>query len=178
MAYDFTSITQDFSNQGTRNEVRMRVVNFFSNEQPGQGSENAAARYRYYVETLNDGNRVYLVRPANLHYGFDFQIHVENMNYAEEGKKRNNMPKHDNLHFDLLLKKEKDPQMYQKLYSLLKKIYECNEITNDEINSISFIVGYPVDHVIKIMKWFFIEQDIRYWNYSGRNMPWSIVPLP
>ena len=178
MAYDFTSITKYFSNQGTRNEVRMRVVNYFSNEQHGQGKENEAARYRYYVETLKDGNRVYLVRPANKHYGFDFQIHVENMNYAEEGKNRNSMPKHDHLQADLLLKKEKNPQSYMNLYNLLKKVYECNEISADEINSITFSVGYPVDHVVKIMKWFFIEQDIRYWNYSGRDMPWGIVPLP
>ena len=178
MAYEFTSITKYFSNQGPRNELRLRVVDYFSKESPGEGKKDKASRFRYYVETLSDGNRVYLVRPANLHYGFDFQIHVENMNYAQPNKKRNTMPKHDNLHEDLLQKKEKAPQMYKNLYNLLKKVYECNEITDDEINSLSFSVGYPVDHVVKIMKWFFIEQDIRYWNYSGRDMPWGIVPLP
>jgi hypothetical protein len=29
--------------------------------------------------------------------------------------------------------------------------------------------GYPVDMVLKLIKWFFIEQDINYWNVSGRN---------
>lgn len=156
----------------------MRVVNCFSNEQPGIGREDYASRYRYYVETLQDGNRIYIVRPANLHYGFDFEIHVENTNYAESGKRIKTMPSHENLNTDLLLKKASSPQMYVKLYDLLIKVYECNEVTDEEINEISFSVGYPVDHDIKVMKWFFIEQDIRYWNYSGRDMPWGIVPLP
>lgn len=26
---------------------------------------------------------------------------------------------------------------------------------------------------IKTLKWLFIEQDIRYWNYSGRDMLWK-----
>lgn len=30
--------------------------------------------------------------------------------------------------------------------------------------------GFPMDLIFKTSKWFFIEQDIRYWNYSGRNM--------
>ena len=32
--------------------------------------------------------------------------------------------------------------------------------------------------VVKVVKWFFIEQDIRYWNHSGRDMTWGIVPEP
>jgi hypothetical protein len=32
--------------------------------------------------------------------------------------------------------------------------------------------------IIKTIKWLFIEQDIRYWNYSGRDMLWSGVPKP
>ena len=32
------------------------------------------------------------------------------------------------------------------------------------------MIGRPVEMLLKVIKWFFIEQDIRYWNYSGRNM--------
>ena len=63
-------ITHYFSNEGTRNEVRKRVVEKLFKEEPGMGTKNAASRYKY--------------------------------------------------------------------------------------------------HVVKVFKWFFIEQDIRYWNYSGR----------
>ena len=45
-------ITHNFSNEGTRNEVRMRVVELLSTEDPGTGNGNNATRYTYYVETL------------------------------------------------------------------------------------------------------------------------------
>ena len=41
-----------------------------------------------------------------------------------------------------------------------------------------FESGFAVDHILKTIKWLFIEQDIRYWNYSGRYMTWGIVPEP
>ena len=169
-------ITQFFSNEGTRNEVRMRVVNKLSEELPGTGKSDLASRYTYYVETLKDGNRVYLQRPANLHNGFDFLVCVENTNYATQGKRKRNYPKHKDLNNDLLLKRSENKEMYNQLYDILHKIYSCHDVDESEYKHISFVSGLPVDHIIKTIKWLFIEQDIRYWNYSGREMTWSIVP--
>lgn len=169
-------ITQFFSNEGTRNEVRLRVVNALSLETPG--SSNETERYTYYVENLSDGNRVYLRRPANLHFGFDFLVCVENTNYAKAGERRRNYPKHDDLGADLQAKKDENPEMYKKLYVLLKKVYECHDISEDDMKNIHFSSGLAIDHILKTIKWLFIEQDIRYWNYSGRNMTWGIVPEP
>lgn len=98
-------ITKWFSNKGSRNEVRQRIIDVFIKEDPGKGSRDNASRYIYYVETLSDGNRVYLERPANLHNGFDFLIRIENANYALPSQKRRNSPKHDDLTQDLKLKK-------------------------------------------------------------------------
>lgn len=169
-------ITQFFSNEGSRNDVRMRVVAALAEESPGTGSGDDASKYIYYVETLRSGDRVYLQRPANLHNGFDFLVCVENANYAEPGNRRRNFPKHDDLGNDLVLKKSHDPEMYKKLYDLLRRIYECHDVSDDEMDAIVFDVGLPVDHILKAIKWLFIEQDIRYWNYSGRNMTWGLVP--
>ena len=169
-------ISTFFSNEGSRNDVRMRVVNFFSKEEPGEGKKDEASRYIYYVENLKDGNRIYLQRPANLHNGFDFLICVENTNYAELGKRSQNSPRHEDIGKDLQDKTEENEEEYSKLYSLLTKVFDCHDITDEEIENISFSRGLPVDHVIKVLKWMFIEQDIRYWNYSGRNMTWQIVP--
>lgn len=169
-------ITQFFSNEGSRNDVRMRVVAALAEESPGTGSGDYASKYIYYVETLRSGDRVYLQRPANLHNGFDFLVCVENANYAEPGNRRRNFPKHDDLGNDLVLKKSHDPEMYKKLYDLLRRIYECHDVSDDEMDAIVFDVGLPVDHILKAIKWLFIEQDIRYWNYSGRNMTWGLVP--
>lgn len=171
-------ITYNFSNQGTRNEVRMRLIEKFSQEEPGEGGKELASRYIYYVETLSDGNRVYLKRPANLHNGFDFLVCVENFNYATNGQKRRNFPKHDDLRLDLENKKQENHKMYKKLYDLIYKIYNCEDLKDDDMKNIYFNNGLSVDHILKTIKWLFIEQDIRYWNYSGRKMTWSIVPQP
>ena len=167
-----------FSNEGSRNEVRMRVVDVFSKEIAGVGKGVSSSRYIYYVETLKSGDRVYLQRPANLHNGFDFLVCVENTNYASKGKRRRNFSKHDDLKEDLKKKKKENHKMYAKLYVLLEKVYECHDVDDDEMENISFKKGLPVDHILKTIKWLFIEQDIRYCNYSGRDMTWSIVPSP
>lgn len=169
-------ITQFFSNEGGRNEVRLRVVSAFSTEAPGTGRRADASQYIYYVERLGSGDRVFLKRPANLHNGFDFLVCVENTNYAAPGERRRNFPRHEDLAKDLQKKKAQNPDMYQRLYTLLKKVFDCHDVSDEEMAEITFDVGLPVDHILKTIKWLFIEQDIRYWNYSGRNMTWDIVP--
>ena len=66
--------------------------------------------------------------------------------------------------------------MYARLYVVLKKVYNCQDVADCEMEGIHFEIGLSVDHILKTIKWLFIEQDIRYWNYSGRNMTWSIIP--
>lgn len=174
--YGVTEITYFFSNEGTRNDVRMRVINKLAEEISGTGKGKNASRYIYYVEQLEDGNRVYLQRPAYLHNGFDFLVCVENTNYAPMDHPIRNYPKHEDLRADLVLKKLSDPIMYNRLYDLLLMVYECHDVYPNEYADIHFTVGLPVDHILKTIKWLFIEQDIRYWNYSGREMTWGIVP--
>ena len=169
-------IAMFFSNAGSRNEVRMRVINALASEAPGTGRGDNASKYTYFVETLSSGDRVYLQRPANLHNGFDFLVCVENANYALPGKRRRNYPKHEDLEADLQAKKEENSEMYVRLYALLKRVFECEDVSDEEMKEIHFKSGLPIDHILKAIKWLFIEQDIRYWNYSGRNMTWRIVP--
>ena len=86
-----THITENFSNQGTRNEVRKRVIEKFMKEKPGTGKKEKASWYNYYVETLSDGSRIFLTRPAWKKSGFDFVIRVENVDFSVgDGKKRDN----------------------------------------------------------------------------------------
>ena len=169
-------ITWNCSNEGTRNEVRMRVIKKFSIEEPGTGKGDKASGYRYFVETLQNGDRVYLDRPANLHNGFDFLVCVENTNYAPKNKRLRRAPKHDDLHEDLKKKRKENLVEYEKLYNMLEKVFNCKDVTDSEIKKVKLNVGLSPEHVIKVMKWLFIEQDIRYWNYSGRKMTWDIVP--
>ena len=89
-------IEKFFSNYGTRNEVRERVIAEFLKEAPGTGNGENQSKYLYFVETLKDGNRIYLERPANLHNGFDFLINVENINFSTTNRIKYN-PSHDNI---------------------------------------------------------------------------------
>jgi len=177
--YKHNEITIHFSNEGTRNEVRKRVIDKLFKEEPGIGTGEDASRYYYYVETLSTGDRIYLQRPANLHNGFDFLICVENQNYNKEGGRKRNYPKHEDLIADLQMKKSSNHEMYIKLYELIKNIYECHDVSDMEIAKVKFETGLATDHIVKVFKWFFIEQDIRYWNYSGRMKTWKeVVPKP
>lgn len=165
-----------FSNEGTRNQVRMRVVHKLAKEEPGTGNKQNASRYIYFVEALSSGDRIYLQRPANLHNGFDFLVCVENTNYSEPGLRKRKSPTHNDLAIDLAAKKAENAQEYARLFILLKKVFECHDVTDQEMTGFHFNTGLPVDHILKTIKWLFIEQDIRYWNYSGRYMTWSIIP--
>lgn len=164
-----------FSNEGNRNDVRKRVIACFMNEDPSTGAGADSSKYTYYVETLADGNRVYLTRPAFLNKGFDFVIRVENADYGHKGPYKN-APSHKDISIDLEEKKKENPEMYKKFYDLLKKVFECHDVTVAEYSTIHFECGLTPEHILKVIKWLFIEQDIAYWSYSGRNMTWGLVP--
>ena len=162
-----------FSNEPDRNTVRMRVVHKFSEEPPGLGKDALASRFKYYVEELNQGRRVYLRRPANLHNGFDFVVHVEGVNFNREGGRAKSNPAHEDIIVDLAAKKAENQELYGRLFQLLERVYNCENVDLAEANELEFASGYPSDLIIATAKWLFIEQDIRYWNYSGREMFWN-----
>ncbi|TWH83632.1 DNA adenine methylase [Sedimentibacter saalensis] len=166
-------ITILFSNNGSRNEVRMRVVEQFASEVCGKGSGELASRYTYYVETLINGDRIYLRRPANLHNGFDFLVCIENINFSTLGQRYRNYPKHEDIISDLSLKKKFEPNLYKELFELMKQVYNCNDLIINDYQKLNFKTGFTTELILKTLKWLFIEQDIRYWNYSGRDMLWN-----
>lgn len=151
----------------------MAVVAKLSEELPGKGKKELANRYTYYVETLLDGTRIYLRRLGYLHNGFDFDVCVENYNFNPNGRKRN-YPKHEDILSDLKAKKLEDNAKFKELFSIIKLAYECRKI-DEAAMRIEFNKGYSSELIIKALKWLFIEQDIRYWNYSGRDMLWGTI---
>lgn len=153
---------------GDRNSTRKLVVQAFLVEEPGGGKGTLTSRCRYNVETLRDGRRVYLTRPAWLKNGFDFLIHLEGTVFANG----HDNPSHNDILGDLAAKHGADPQSYRRLHEALRRVHPCEDPENilGEYADVSFGSGLPVGAILKTVKWFFIEQDIRYWNYSGRNM--------
>ena len=161
-------------NIGSRNDIRMKVVNEFAKEEPGLGKNDLASQYTYYVESLNDNRKIYLKRPAYLHNGFDFVVCVEGINFNPSGRRRD-YPTHDDILDDLKEKYYEDPKKYEILFVALSATHACTYIDLELIYSLHFKTGFPCDLLIKTLKWLFIEQDIRYWNYSGRDMLWKQI---
>ncbi len=126
-----------FSNEGSRNDVRKRVIACFMEEEPGIGTGCDSSKYTYYVETLAEGNRVYLTRPAFLNKGFDFVIKVENADYGHKGPHKN-APTHKDISIDLEEKKKENPEMYEKLYVLLKKNIRMSRRRRNRVFRITF----------------------------------------
>ena len=161
-------------NIGSRNDIRMKVVNEFAKEEPGLGKNDLASQYTYYVESLNDNRKIYLKRPAYLHNGFDFVVCVEGINFNPSGRRRD-YPTHDDILDDLKEKYYEDPKKYEILFVALSATHACTYIDLELIYSLHFKTGFPCDLLIKTLKWLFIEQDLRYGNYSGRDMLWKQI---
>ena len=166
----YCQIRYNFSNVGSRNDVRSKVVNYFLMELPGNGQGADASRYDYLVANLIAGNNVILTRPANKKNGFDFLIRVSNINFNPSGRARD-YPKHEEILQDLSIKKYTNTTLYSQLRGYIDEIYNCNiEVESINFNNLNFNIGFDIDLLLHCIKWFFIEQDIRYWNYSGRAM--------
>lgn len=159
---------EKLSVSGTRGQIRRQVITKFLDEEPGTGKGENCSKYIYEVEKLNNGDCIFIKRPASLNKGVDFTVHVENIMFRERGFV--DMPSHNDIIEDLELKKENDANEYEKVKTLINKIYNCEEVSENEFRCINFNVGYPVEAILKSIKWLFIEQDVTYWNWSGRFM--------
>ena len=151
-----------------RNTLRTLLLRKLIKEKAGTGNKEKTSKYRYNVETLSCGNRIYLTRPVPLNKGFDFIIHAENYTFMN-GKDN---PKHDDIFNDLRIKKRENEVAYRQLLLMIDSVCLCNDPDDIIINytNIFFNGGFSIDLILKIIKWLFIEQDVRYWNWSGRNM--------
>lgn len=150
-----------------RNNLRKLAISEFTKEIAGKGKGDLATKYKYIVETPRSDRRIYITRPAFNKLGFDFLIHVANITFSNG---RDN-PKHEDLSSDIEEKIKTNPKSRDAILESLEQVYKCYE-PDDVVDYRPFdkLPGLPIDVILKTVKWFFIEQDIRYWNYSGRNM--------
>jgi hypothetical protein len=148
-----------------RAELRKEIINIFLNENPGTGRDEKTSKYRYIVKII-DAHDIYLSRPAQFNNGFDFTLNVSKINFNPNGRSTTR-PTHQNIFDDLKLKKEFNPNFYVELKNQIDKIYKCEEPTQTKFH---FGVGLNSEILLECIKWLFIEQDVTYWNYSGRTM--------
>ena len=159
----------------SREEYHRQLITLFLEENHGTSQE--WNYYDYYVETGKNGKRVYLHRPAYKNKGMDFEVRVEDyqFRYGKYGNiiSSGNRPSHDEIWNDVKAKVDEIPNDSEKLKELITQVYNCEEPNEDMINSCSFTTGLPLDLLLYTIKWLFIEQDMTYWNQSGREMNYN-----
>jgi len=151
------------------NKLRVGTVLTFSL------TENRNEQYiSYIVDRLQDGTKVFLIRPAWLNKGYDFKVCVEGWDESA-----NPAPSHSEIYSDLYWKREQDDS--DSFEALCKAVLEIHQgasptaVLNKYGGTFDFSVGRTPDVLLKSLPWLFIEQDIRYWNYTGRNMTIEVV---
>ena len=157
---------KNITNITDRKKLKNDLIGIFLEEEPGNGNKEKTSKYEYIVEKSDD-HEIYLKRPAPLNKGMDFVIYTNNYNFAKNGSRARRNPSHKDILEDLSLKKSESNSEYEKLISKIDNIFLCKEEANND-NDINLKRGIPVDLLLKIIKWLFIEQDVTYWNYSGR----------
>lgn len=153
-----------------RVSFRKEIINLFLDEIPGTGKGDETSKYRYIVKTIGN-HEVYLSRPAQFNNGFDFTLNVSNVNFNVGGR-ATTRPTHQNILDDFGDKKNENPKLYENLISEVKYIYNCKQPT--KVN-FPFKEGYSTEIILECIKWLFAEQDVTYWNYSGRSMFYNSI---
>lgn len=124
-----------------RNALRTLLLDRLVGEKAGTGKGEDTSKYRYNVESLSCGNRIYLTRPVPLKKGFDFIIHVENYTFMN----RKDNPRHDDILNDLKNKKQEDNAKYEQLLLLIDSVFHCKEPTDIFLqpSELLFEKGFP-----------------------------------
>lgn len=160
----------EFYLQGnSRESYRYNLILKFLEEEAGTGKGELSSKYKYNVETTNSGRRIYLLRPANLNKGMDFTVHLENIQFRSKGAFKDR-PTHSEIIQDLINKKNENPKEYEKVKPIIQRLFLCQPVYDYEYQNIIFSTGVEIEGILKVIKWLFLEQDITYWNFSGRNM--------
>lgn len=96
----------------SREKLRNKIVNKFLSEKGGYWKNGIkhVTRFKYFVEKLKDGRRIYLLRPTWLNKGIDFQVWIEKFNGNSDKK-----PSHDDIFDDLKIKKEEKSRRFSKI---------------------------------------------------------------
>lgn len=162
-------------NASSREEYHRQLIMLFLEEE--HGTSEGWNYYDYYVETGENGKKIYLHRPAYKNKGMDFEVRVEDyqFRYGKYGNviSSGNRPSHSEIWNDVHEKVVENPGDGQKLKELITDIYNCEEPNEALMDSCHFTTGLPLDLLLYTIKWLFIEQDMTYWNQSGREMNYN-----
>jgi hypothetical protein len=150
----------------SRAAVREEVFHHWIKEQPG--TPTTRNTYRYDVEVLSNGKRIYLTRPTRLNKGADFVILCEGFTRFKNGNDK--PPKHGDLLQEIAAVCALSSENRTEMLNALQRIWDC-ENSKTIISELVFLKGnLQAERALLLSKWFFIEQDVTYWTESGRHM--------
>jgi len=157
---------------GSRVEARREIVELFLNEQCGTGKGELSSKYEYKVEEHNNYS-ILLKRPAPLNKGFDFVVHIDGM-YFKSSRRHTNPSHNDIIQTLQQVKNSVSGEQYENIEISIRNVYNLQEFDVSSISDIYFADCdnqlRPIVIIILAIKWLFIEQDVTYWNWSGRAM--------
>lgn len=158
----------------SREDARKQVVLFFLEENFGTGKGELCSKYEYIVESY-DKYKILLKRPAALNKGFDFVVAIDGLSFKGSSKRRHSNPSHNDIIACLQEVKESvSATKYLKVRQIISKIFSLEDFDIHEVDDLFFTDAdgekRPIAILILAIRWLFVEQDITYWNWSGRSM--------
>lgn len=182
---------EDFDSR--RKILRDQILAEFMVEPPGIGRGVESSRWIYCVEDGCLDSKIYIQRPAVLNKGMDFIVSITRpMSFfaptENDTLRTTSTPRHDSMYFPIAHIRDTDMQQYNLLLIYLKTVYLCHNATKIEktyLREFSKIYEYSPTKNVKLkidcltiartIKWLFLEQDVTYWNWSGRKMLWNAL---
>lgn len=157
--------------ENTRAEQRRRVVETWLAERPGTTAERHT--YRYDVETLSNGRKIYIKRPARLNKGMDFVIYCEG--WLKNKTNPNDKPPSFRHLLDAITtfanpSGSRDLVRLTAIHDGLRRVWQCEPPETVQSADRALDGNVDAERILKLAKWFFIEQDLTYWTESGREM--------
>ena len=160
----------------SRLDIRREVVDLFLKENPGTGTGENSSKYWYIVEEL-DKYSILLKRPVPLNKGFDFTVNITGMFFKKQRRYSN--PSHSDIIEALTYLRDVDSSGYATAIKALSEIYSCQAYDRESVRNLYFVDydknSHPIEIILLATKWLFVEQDVHYWNWSGRAMLWSTL---
>ena len=158
----------------SREDARRQVTELFLEEHFGTGTKELCSKYEYTVEIFNNYS-VVLKRPTNLNKGFDFIVTIDCIYFKQGSRRRHKNPSHPDISAVLQqVKNNISSTEYQKIKNIIWNIFNLEDYDLSTIAGITFTDfdgnTHPLEIVLLAIRWLFIEQDITYWNFSGRSM--------
>jgi hypothetical protein len=147
-----------------RHSVVRKVVNTFIGTEHLKKGKGVV--FRYPVERLSNGQLLYIARPGHKK-NFDFKVDVVADYGLGDGT-------HKEIGKDLRNKRKENGEKFEDLLGAITEIYHSTENDVDAILKKyrglkkSFRKGAKTEHLLKVIKWLFIMEDIVYWDNEGR----------